>query len=119
MKRASCKSRTLTSKALIGTKRVHRSHQSAIEESRRPGLNRRPAVYETAALPTELRRHYAGKDCIRRRLRQVPLRSVWKARATRLTRLRSSYGAAPRGAATEGERTSHRFREERCVREFV
>jgi hypothetical protein len=25
-------------------------------ESRRPGLNRRPAVYETAALPTELRR---------------------------------------------------------------
>lgn len=25
--------------------------------SRRPGLNGRPAVYETAALPTELRRH--------------------------------------------------------------
>ena len=25
--------------------------------SRRPGLNWRPAVYETAALPTELRRH--------------------------------------------------------------
>jgi len=28
--------------------------------SRRPGLNGRPAVYETAALPTELRRHLAG-----------------------------------------------------------
>ena len=29
--------------------------------SRRPGLNGRPAVYETAALPTELRRHPRDK----------------------------------------------------------
>ncbi len=30
--------------------------------SRRPGLNGRPAVYETAALPTELRRHLGETD---------------------------------------------------------
>jgi hypothetical protein len=29
--------------------------------------------YETAALPAELRRRYAGKDYIRRRLAQAPL----------------------------------------------
>jgi hypothetical protein len=29
--------------------------------SRRPGLNGRPAVYETAALPTELRRLFGKK----------------------------------------------------------
>ena len=40
-------------------------------ESRRPGLNRRPAVYETAALPTELRRRERGEHCIHGRLTQA------------------------------------------------
>jgi hypothetical protein len=34
---------------------------SAKDWSRRPGLNGRPAVYETAALPTELRRLFGKK----------------------------------------------------------